>query len=197
MTYDGLIVGLGNPGAKYAKTRHNFGFMLADSLLEMWGRLSSNRCEPVKNKVNAEVWDVSEDYGRKRWLLMKPLTFMNLSGQAVGEICRKTGIDAGRVLILHDELDLALGTVRFKFSGGLAGHNGLKSVAAHLGTKDFNRVRLGIGRPVAEPVVEYVLKNFTSDDWPHVRKTLDMATEAVLDYCSSGIDAATMRLHGR
>lgn len=198
MKYDGLIVGLGNPGPQYVRTRHNFGFMLVDCLLDRWARLPGASCAPMKGAANAESWAVSEDHGARRWLVTKPKTFMNLSGQAVGELCRKNAIEAGKVLIMHDELDLPLGTVRLKFSGGLAGHNGLKSVAAHLGTRDFARLRLGIGRPAgSEQVVEYVLRGFLPEERDRVRDSLDRATTAVLEYCAMGLTVAMERLHSR
>ena len=198
MTYDGLIVGLGNPGPKYARTRHNFGFLLADRLVAHWAAEPGASCEARGVRAKAEVWDVSENYGARRWLVVKPQTFMNLSGQSVGEISRKNGIAPERVLVLHDELDLPLGTARFKFSGGLAGHNGLKSVAAHLGTRDFARLRLGIGRPEGpEAMADYVLKGFLPAEWEQVGQVLDAAVTAVLQYCGEGLDAATARLHAR
>ena len=198
MTYDGLIVGLGNPGPKYARTRHNFGFLLADRLVAHWSGQPGTSCESRGVRAKAELWDVSEDYGARRWMVVKPQTFMNLSGQAVGEFCRKNGIAPERVLVLHDELDLPLGTVRFKFSGGLAGHNGLKSVAAHLGTRDFARLRLGIGRPEGpEAMADYVLRPFPPVEWELVGPVLDTALGAVLRYCHDGLDAATAHLHTR
>lgn len=198
MTYDGLIVGLGNPGTKYARTRHNFGFMLADRLVAYWAGQPGSSCEARNARLSAELWEVSEDYGARRWIVVKPQTFMNLSGQVVGELSRKNGIAADRILILHDELDLPLGTARLKFSGGLAGHNGLKSVAAHLGTRDFARLRMGIGRPEgSEAMAEYVLRSFLPTEWDLVGQTLDVALDAVLLYCREGLTAATARLHAR
>lgn len=198
MTFDGLIVGLGNPGPKYARTRHNFGFLLADRLVAHWTGQPGATCESRGGRVKAELWEVSEDYGARRWMVVKPQTFMNLSGQAVGDLCRKHGIPPERVLVLHDELDLPLGTARLKFSGGLAGHNGLKSVAAHLGTRDFARLRLGIGRPDGpEAMADYVLRAFLPAEWEQVGPVLDTALEAVLRYCHEGIDAAIARLHAR
>ncbi|UTF50986.1 aminoacyl-tRNA hydrolase [Desulfomicrobium sp. ZS1] len=198
MTYEGLIVGLGNPGTKYARTRHNFGFMLADHLLEHWAGQPGTACTARSGRLNAQLWDVSEDYGARRWIVAKPLTFMNLSGQVVGELSRKNGIPADRILVAHDELDLSLGTVRLKFSGGLAGHNGLKSVAAHLGTRDFARIRLGIGRPEgSEAMADYVLRSFMPAEWELVAQALGIALDAVLHYCSEGLTAATSRLHSR
>ena len=198
MTYNGLIVGLGNPGPKYARTRHNFGFLLVDRLVSFWASEPGATCQSRGVRAKAELWDVSEEYGSRRWLLIKPQTFMNLSGQSVGEVCRKNGIAPERVLVVHDELDLPLGTVRFKFSGGLAGHNGLKSVAAHLGTRDFARLRMGIGRPDGpEAMADYVLRSFSPAEWEQVGGALDAAMDAVMHYCREGIDAATNRLHTR
>lgn len=197
MAYNGLIVGLGNPGVKYSRTRHNFGFLLADRLLRAWEAQPGAACDPRRAK-NAEVWSVTEEYGARQWLLVKPLTFMNLSGQAVSELSRKNGITPEQVLILHDELDLPLGTLRFKFSGGLAGHNGLKSVAAHLGTRDFARLRLGIGRPTdGESPADYVLRGFAPDEWNELDSLLTTGAEAVLDFCRQGLDAAMATLHTR
>lgn len=198
MSYDGLIVGLGNPGAKYARTRHNYGFMLVDLLVEFWSRGPGATCESRPGKVKADVWDVRENFGARQWLVVKPQTFMNLSGEAVSPLLRKTGITPDRVLVLHDELDLPLGSVRFKFGGGLAGHNGLKSIAAHLGSRDFARMRLGIGRPIAaEDMASYVLRSFPPDEQPVLDRTLVQARDAVLDYCCSGLTEATSRLHTR
>lgn len=198
MTYDGLIVGLGNPGTKYARTRHNFGFMLADRLVAHWSGQPGSSCEARNARLSAELWEVSEEYGARRWIVAKPQTFMNLSGQVVGELSRKHGVAADRILILHDELDLPLGTARLKFSGGLAGHNGLKSVAAHLGTRDFARLRMGIGRPEgSEAMAEYVLRSFLPAEWDLVGQTLDAALDAVLLYCREGLTVATARLHAR
>jgi PTH1 family peptidyl-tRNA hydrolase len=198
MPYDGLIVGLGNPGAGYARTRHNFGFMLVDRLVSHWASQPGASCESRSLRLKAEVWESSEDFGARRFLLVKPQTFMNLSGQVVGDLCRKNGIPADRVLVLHDELDLPLGTVRFKFSGGLAGHNGLRSVAAHLGTRDFARLRLGIGRPEDDQAMaEYVLRSFLPGELEQVGNVLSLAQDSVLHWCRDGFDAATARLHGR
>ncbi len=198
MTYDGLIVGLGNPGTKYARTRHNFGFMLVDRLLEHWAGQPGVACVARNARLNAQIWTVGENHGARNWLVVKPLTFMNLSGQVVGELSRKNAIPADKILVAHDELDLSLGTVRLKFSGGLAGHNGLKSVAAHLGTRDFARIRLGIGRPEdSEAMADYVLRSFLPAEWEQVALTLGVALDAVLHYCSEGLTAATGRLHTR
>lgn len=198
MTYSGLIVGLGNPGGQYLRTRHNFGFMLADRLRAAWAAEGADVSAVRKVRALAEAWDVCESGGLRRWLLAKPQTYMNLSGRAVAELSRKNGISPGTVLIAHDELDLPLGAVRLKFSGGLAGHNGLKSIAASLGTRDFVRIRLGIGRPVdSVPVVDYVLRPFFSEEQALVTEALEKAVEAVLAYCAHGFDVAVNRLHAK
>lgn len=198
MAYDGLIVGVGNPGAKYTKTRHNFGFMVADRLIEFWSREPGVSCSVRNVRLNADLWDVCQGVSGGSWLVCKPLTFMNLSGQVVGELSRKHGIAPDRILVMHDELDLGLGTVRFKYAGGLAGHNGLKSIAAHLGTKDFARLRLGIGRPDdGSAMADYVLRSFLPSEWDRVGQSVDTAFAAVLDWCRVGLEAATSNLHSR
>lgn len=196
MPYDGLLVGLGNPGIQYARTRHNFGFLLVDHLLAFWTRQSGISCTRQKGRLNALLWEVQTDTGR--WLLAAPQTFMNLSGHVVSALSKRHGIRPEHILVAHDELDLPLGVVRFKFSGGLAGHNGLKSIAADLGTRDFARLRLGIGRPPGyADMAAYVLRSFAPQEWEVVAQSLDLARQAVLDYCQSGLENATTRLHSR
>lgn len=198
MKYNGLLVGLGNPGPKYARTRHNFGFAVIDRLLAHWKDTPGCQCQERSARLQAHVWEVSEDNGARCWLVVKPLTFMNLSGQVVGAMSRKHGIDPKSILVAHDELDLPLGKVRFKSGGGLAGHNGLKSIAALLGTRDFLRLRLGIGRPEdPSTVADYVLRPFSPDQLELVEKSVDVAVEGLLDYCRSGLTPAMNRLNVR
>ena len=147
-----LIVGLGNPGSKYARTRHNAGFWWLERLVQ---------------KINAEWHDETRFHGRiaklsgDRWLLL-PQTYMNESGRAVAALAAFHKIAPGEILVAHDELDLPPGGIKLKFGGGVAGHNGLKDIAAHLGSNDFWRLRLGIGHPrdqtaSEQEVVDYVL----------------------------------------
>lgn len=169
-----------------------------DRLLDHW----STQCEAVVSSVSGagkmDAWDVRTAPSETRWLVMKPLEYMNLSGRMVSVLCRRHGIAADKVLVLHDELDLALGTVRFKFSGGLAGHNGLKSVAAHLGTRDFARLRLGIGRPEhSGSMADYVLSPFSAAEMPALDEVLAFAKDAVLAYCRHGLTEATQLFHSR
>lgn len=164
-----LIVGLGNPGAEYADTRHNAGFWL---------------CERLATKLGAQLRRESRFHGLagrspgQVWLLL-PQTFMNCSGQAVSALARFHRIPPAGVLVLHDELDLPPGALRLKFGGGLGGHNGLKDIAAHLGTQDFWRLRIGIGHPGdRNQVVDYVLKKPRSEE----RAQIDAALDRVLDH---------------
>lgn len=151
-----LIVGLGNPGSQYARTRHNVGFWLLDQLAASGADLR------VESKFQAEVGTLK--LGGRRVALLKPTTYMNLSGQAVGAYARYYKIQPAAILVVHDELDLAPGTVRLKRGGGHGGHNGLRDITAQIGA-EFLRLRLGIGHPgSADKVVEYVLGNPPTDD---------------------------------
>lgn len=169
-----LLVGLGNPGASYAGNRHNIGFMALDAIHARHG------FSPWRSRFSA---DISEGrIGDHKVLLAKPNTFMNLSGQAVGEIARFYKLEPGDVTAVHDELDLEPGRTRIKVGGGHGGHNGLKSLDAHLG-KDYRRIRLGIGHPGHKGLVSgYVLKDFPKADEPWV--------EAVRDELARSIDLA-------
>lgn len=154
-----LIVGLGNPGAKYARNRHNIGYMAVDRIAEDHG------FGPWKAKFQGRISEGR--MGGEKVLLLKPETFMNLSGQSVGEAMRFYKLEPQDVIVFHDELDLAPGKARFKVGGGHAGHNGLRSMHAHLGD-GYARVRLGIGHPGRKELVSgYVLHDFAraDDDW--------------------------------
>ncbi len=152
-----LIVGLGNPGAKYAGNRHNIGFMALDAIADVHG------FGPFKSKFQGEI---SESHvGEEKVLLLKPLTFMNESGQSVAKAAKFYKVPPAKVIVLHDELDLEPSKMRAKMGGGVAGHNGLKSIRAHLGTPDFWRVRLGIGHPgERDRVSGYVLSDFAKSE---------------------------------
>ena len=151
-----LFVGLGNPGAKYARNRHNIGFMAVDRIAEDHG------FSPWRAKFQGLVSEGR--LGRERVVLLKPETFMNLSGQSVGEAMRFFKLEPGDVTVFHDELDLAPGKLRLKQGGGHAGHNGLRSIHGHIGP-DYARVRLGIGHPGhKDRVAHYVLTDFAKAD---------------------------------
>jgi PTH1 family peptidyl-tRNA hydrolase len=152
-----LIVGLGNPGAKYARNRHNIGFMAVDAIQERHSTFA-----PWRSRFQAEVSEGMLD--GEKVLLMKPQTFMNESGRAVGEAARFFKISPADVVVLYDELDLAPGKVRVKTGGGSGGHNGIRSIDAHLG-KDYVRVRMGIGHPGhKDRVTSHVLGDFSKAD---------------------------------
>lgn len=154
-----LFVGLGNPGAKYANNRHNIGFMALDQIS------SDHGFAPWKSKFQAELTEGT--LGREKVLLLKPMTFMNLSGQSVGEAMRFYKLTPADVTVFHDELDLAPAKCRLKQGGGHAGHNGLRSIHQHIGER-YARVRLGIGHPGhKDRVAAYVLSDFAKaeQDW--------------------------------
>lgn len=151
-----LIAGLGNPGPQYEQTPHNAGFWLIDTLEEAW------QCSVQTEKFQALTGRVGS--GEESVLLLKPLTFMNHSGQAVASCARFYKIQPADIVICTDDLDLAQGKARLRSGGGHGGHNGLRSVIEHLGTDQFRRVRLGIGRPPAEvPTVDYVLRRWSQE----------------------------------
>ncbi|PCI85984.1 MAG: aminoacyl-tRNA hydrolase [Hyphomicrobiales bacterium] len=165
-----LIVGLGNPGSEYAQNRHNVGFMAVDEIVRR------HSFAPYKQKFNALISDGR--LGTEKVLVMKPQTFMNLSGQAVGEAMRFYKLEADDVVVLYDEIDLAPAKFRVKFGGGVAGHNGLKSLSQHIGN-DYHRVRIGVGRPAQKSqVANYVLGNFGKADLDWLVPLLDSMADA-------------------
>ncbi len=184
-----IVVGLGNPGQKYSRHRHNLGFMVLDALAEeargIWIR---SRELAFVCRLTLENQDI---------LLIKPQTYMNLSGRAVSEISYGPKTDLSRLIVLHDDLDLAEGAVRIKMGGGDGGHKGVRSIADLLASREFIRVRLGIGRPPAEITAEqFVLSPFSSEQ-EEVRKSLVktglLAIRLILE---QGLERAQNVLHG-
>lgn len=163
-----LIVGLGNPGKEYEATRHNCGFMLIDQLASELG-IEVNQAKfkglYIKTKINGE--DV---------VLLKPQTYMNLSGESVGEVMRFFKINKEDILVVYDDLDLPVGKIRLRENGSAGGHNGIKSLISHLGGQDFKRIRVGIDRHPFIPVVDYVLGRFTTEEQPLLKEALTQAT---------------------
>jgi PTH1 family peptidyl-tRNA hydrolase len=186
-----LIVGLGNPGQQYEKTRHNAGFWFIDAIARTHGiNLKS------ENKFHGEVGKGRID-GEEVWLL-KPMTFMNKSGQGIAALARFYKIDAENILIAHDELDLDPGTVRLKKGGGHGGHNGLRDTVAQLGTKDFQRLRLGIGHPGhASQVSGYVLGKAPAIDQALTEGAIDKALDNLSLIVSGELQKAMNRLHSQ
>jgi PTH1 family peptidyl-tRNA hydrolase len=167
-----LLVGLGNPGPKHRDNRHNIGFMAADEIVRRYN-LSAPR-----SRFQSESFDGTID--GEKVLLLKPTTFMNESGRAVGEAARFFKVPPEDILILHDEIDLAAGKVRVKRGGGHAGHNGLRSIHSHLGSSDYVRVRLGVGHPGDKDKVHgHVLSDFSREDRKWVEAELDAIAQAL------------------
>lgn len=184
-----LVVGLGNPGRQYSAHRHNVGFMVVDELA------SACRVDGFRSKFHGEY--AKGELAGEEVVLLKPHTFMNDSGRSVQSAIAffKPSID--RVLVIHDELDLPFGTVRLKVGGGHAGHNGLRSIMASIGTGEFGRVRLGIGRPppgFRGDVADYVLSSFDSAERAEMPDLLKKAGTTVLEVATRGL-AAAMNVH--
>jgi PTH1 family peptidyl-tRNA hydrolase len=181
-----IVAGLGNPGPKYAANRHNVGFMVADVLARrVGGRFAVNR------KVRAEVCEARLGVGGPRVVLVKPMTYMNLSGESVGPLAKYFGIAPESVIAVHDELDIPYGQLRIKRGGGEGGHNGLRSLSRVLGTKDYVRVRFGIGRPPGrQDPADYVLRDFAKAERADLDLNLELAADAVEAVVEKGVEAA-------
>jgi PTH1 family peptidyl-tRNA hydrolase len=164
-------VGLGNPGSRYERTRHNIGFEVANELARRWG------LPRAKKKYSGLYTDGRTGPGGPRVGVLLPQTFMNEAGKAAGPARGELGVDLDHILVIHDEIDLPFGEVRVQQGGGLAGHNGLKSLKQHLGGEEFHRVRVGVGRPDStdpDVVAGYVLSRFAEPD-DEVRALIDRA----------------------
>lgn len=187
---DLLVVGLGNPGDEYTRTRHNVGAEVVEILAHRHGaRLK-------KGKERSLVGEVR--IAEQRVALAVPLTYMNESGLAVGALARRFGVVPHQVVVVHDELDLAPAALKLKVGGGLAGHNGLRSIAQHLHTDAFLRVRIGVGKPPGggDRGADHVLSRFSKRERAEVDVTLEEAADAVEAIVASGMDAAMNRFNG-
>ena len=185
----GLIVGLGNPGPEYAGTRHNAGFMVIDRLL---AGFQAGRFEE-RHTASSSVW--AGKFRGRALLLQKPLTFMNLSGQAVALLARRSGIQPESILVISDDLDLPVGRLRLRNGGADGGHNGLKSIIAELGSSSFRRLRIGIGRPKPGETVDYVLSKFEGEEERRFEASLAAAAEAVRTVLTGGMARAMNRFN--
>jgi peptidyl-tRNA hydrolase, PTH1 family len=186
-TLDLLVVGLGNPGREYERTRHNSGWLVVDELAR---RLDGS----WRGKFSGQLAEVRVD-GLKLALL-KPETFMNESGRSVGAAARFFKVDPGSVLVVHDDVDLESGRLQARAGGGLAGHNGLRSLAEALGSQDFLRLRVGVGRPGRgdpRPVADYVLSPFSADE--DVDALVTRAADAVELLAREGLEPAQQRFN--
>ncbi|HEY5844044.1 MAG TPA: aminoacyl-tRNA hydrolase [Mycobacterium sp.] len=184
-----LVVGLGNPGPTYAKTRHNVGFMVADILADRMGAAFK-----VHKKSGAEV--VTSHLGGRPVILAKPRVYMNESGRQIGPLAKFYSVAPADLIVVHDELDIDFGRIRLKLGGGEGGHNGLRSVASALGTKDFQRVRIGIGRPPGrrDPAA-FVLENFNAAERAEVPTVVEQAADATELLVQLGLEPAQNTVH--
>jgi peptidyl-tRNA hydrolase, PTH1 family len=183
-----LLVGLGNPGPKYARTRHNVGFMLVDRLAEAAGA----RLRPAFAGRFCEVRLGGVDVG-----LLEPLTSMNRSGDAVEPARQFCGVPLERLLVVHDEIDLPLGTLRLKRGGGAAGHNGLRSILERCGGAGFARLRVGVGRPPEGSVIDHVLGDFEENEGAALEAVLTEAARAAERVVVDGVEAAMRHVNVR
>jgi len=187
-----LVVGLGNPGPTYARNRHNVGHMVIDVLAERAGLAFKS------HKAGAAVAEGRLRPGGPRVVLAKPATFMNVSGAPVAALAKFYKIPPERIVVVHDELDIDFDTVRIKSGGGHGGHNGLRDIVARLGTPDFVRVRVGIGRPPGrQDPADFVLKDFSSTERQVVPNLLEDAADAVDAIATDGVLAAQNRVNQR
>jgi len=185
-----LIVGLGNPGAEYAKTRHNAGFLLVEKLAEQWQSSWTN-----ERKFQARV--ARAESAGKKVLLAEPQTFMNLSGEAVGALVQFYQLPVEKILVVVDDADLPLGEIRLRPSGGSGGHHGLESLMQHLGTKEFARLRLGIGRKdEARQITGHVLGKFSAAENALLEKVLERAAGQLECWLNAGLQKAMSQFNG-
>ncbi|MDH7481810.1 MAG: aminoacyl-tRNA hydrolase [Armatimonadota bacterium] len=181
-----IIVGLGNPGRKYQGTRHNVGYMTVDLL---------SRRHHIPIRARALRAHIGQGIiAGQEVVLAKPLTFMNLSGQAVSALVRKYQVTPADLIVISDDVNLPLGRLRIRASGSAGGHGGLKSIINELGTEDFPRIRIGIGMPAGD-MVDYVLSKFSRSEMPIIREVISRAADAVETILEQGIEQAMNRFN--
>jgi peptidyl-tRNA hydrolase, PTH1 family len=187
-----LVVGLGNPGKEYAGNRHNVGFLVADLLA---GRIGAKFGR--SKRAHADVAEGRLGFGGPRLVLVKPLTFMNLSGGPVASLAQFFKVPVDNVIAVHDELDLPYGQIRAKRGGGEGGHNGLRSMSKSLGSKEYARVRFGIGRPPGrQDPADYVLSDFSAAERKELEFLVDRAADVTEAVVLEGVEWAQNKYHG-
>ena len=175
-----LIVGLGNPGREYEGTRHNCGFMVIDKLAEKLNvSVDQNKFKGLYVKFKYHGEDV---------ILLKPQTYMNLSGESVSTLMQFFKIEIEDLLVIYDDLDMPVGKLRLRKTGSTGGHNGIKNIIAHLNSQDFKRIRVGIDRHKYMKVVDYVLSRFTKEETDAINQGIENAVNAIIDYLDHGFD---------
>lgn len=184
-----MIVGLGNPGGQYAQTRHNIGFMAVDHFLQTLGN------PPVKNQFKAEIHLTK--WNDHQIILVKPQTYMNLSGESVQPLMGFYKVALDHLIILQDEIDQPFAAMKIQKNRGHGGHNGIKSISGLLGSMDYTRLRLGVGRPENPniPVADYVLNKFTPEEFKALPAFLDRAVEAMQSLMTDGIQKASTKFN--
>ena len=184
-----IIAGLGNPGPEYSGTRHNVGWMVIDRLAEAHGA-------PLE--LRRDGYFVGFEVEGAPVRLIKPATYVNLSGKVVGRLARELDVPVSSIVVVYDDLDMDFAALRVKEGGGSGGHRGIDSIIASLGTDDFPRVKVGIGRPPGrmEPA-EFVLKRFRDDEWPEIDVTIAEAADAAVSVVTDGLEAAMNRFNRR
>ncbi|MCK6211009.1 aminoacyl-tRNA hydrolase [Georgenia sp. EYE_87] len=190
-----LVVGLGNPGPQYAGNRHNVGQMVLDVLAaRMSGSFTSHKARAAV--LDGRLGMLPGGAPGPRVILAKPGSFMNVSGGPVGALVKFYDVDPAHLLVVHDELDLPPDTLRLKLGGGEGGHNGLRSVSQALGTRNYVRLRVGVGRPPGRmDAADYVLRDFAPAERADLAVTLEQAADAVEDVVTLGLEKAQLRLH--
>jgi PTH1 family peptidyl-tRNA hydrolase len=184
-----LIVGLGNPGVQYANTRHNIGFMAVDRLAEAFS------IDVTKNKFKS-LYGEGTVRGEKI-VLLKPMTYMNASGEAVREAVAWYKPDPEDLIVIYDDMDTMIGKLRLRQKGSAGGHNGIKSIIQHYGTQEFNRVRMGIGRPhPGTDVIRHVLTHFRQEEWPLVEEAVSKMPDVIECTVNQGFKIAMNRFNG-
>lgn len=191
-----MIVGLGNPGKKYGRNRHNIGFMVLDAVVEREG------LRAWRDNFGGKVCSCAID--GHNLIIFKPMEFMNQSGFAVARVAHFHQVEPSHIIVIHDDIDLPLGRIRLKAGGGHGGHNGVRSIASQLGSPDFLRVRLGVGKPTREDGVtpgegeisRYVLSDFTASEQPTVDELIQTGCDAVGAILNQGIRAAMNKFNG-
>ncbi len=177
------VIGLGNPGPQYEKTRHNVGFRVVAQLAKRWGVAAFRQA--LGSLIGEAFWR------GEAVLLVKPQAYMNCSGEAIGRLCNSYGLRAGDLVVVYDDMDLPLGRIRIRQNGGAGGHRGVQSVIAGLGTKEFSRVRIGIGRPpVGKNPADFLLSPFTWAEEEFISLAVERAAEAVETLLSEGLQKA-------
>lgn len=181
-----LIAGLGNPGRKYSRTRHNIGFMVIEEVANRYRIDLAEKKEYIIGRGSVEGYKV---------LLVEPLLYMNMSGPALQNIFRKSNARPEGLVVVHDDLDMETGKLRIRKTGSSGGHKGIESIIQSMGSRDFVRVKIGIGRGVGIPAEEYVLKKFRKDELPLIQEGILRASDAIRSIICEGVDKAINRFN--